>query len=224
MNRLSAARPWRIDIVEAEHPDAGDDLGDRGAETGQLPKARERSVGVPAGRVLLSRSMSPGGAHLDRIEERRRFRRLRSAMSPSLPLRGKCDVRNTSGPLRRPAQGVRASECLPHRVGAEHAAAHARERARHVEVPLDVVGVLRDEVDRDACASGRRGFLATMLNPASSSRSFGERLRGLALLDRARLEARRRSRARRGRARASARSTSGSGRPSSRTRSRAMST
>ena len=74
-------------------------------------------------------------------------------MSPSLPFRGRCDVRNTSGPVELGAQHVRAAERLPHGVGAQQPAACARERARHVEVPLDVVGVRGDEVDRDAGAA-----------------------------------------------------------------------
>ena len=70
VNRLWQRAHGNIDIVEAEHPDAGEDLRDRGAKTGQLPKARERSVGVRTGRVLSQPFDVARGAHLDGIEER----------------------------------------------------------------------------------------------------------------------------------------------------------
>ena len=87
------------------------------------------------------------------------------------------------------AQRVRASERLPHRVGAQQSAARARERARHVEVPLDSsLGVVGDEVDRRRRCRAAAGSWRRSRSRSASSSSSASACAALPSLRRARLE------------------------------------
>ena len=81
-----------------------------------------------------------------------------------------------------------AAERLPHGVGAQESAARARERARHVEVPLLLVSVLGNEVDRHP-GTAHALVLGDDLESDILQQVFGEVLRGFAFFGRARLKA-----------------------------------
>src|SRR5205814_2077322 len=79
----------RFDVVEPQHSQSGDDLRDRRPEIRHYvcpPAAYLRSASYPAEVRISITSNTMSSAE-------------RSATSPSLPLRGRCDVRNTMGPL-----------------------------------------------------------------------------------------------------------------------------
>ena len=189
-----------------QHAEPGDDLGDRRAEVGhsatRSPATACRRARPPA---YLLQPLDAVGSSASRS-------RRRTTLAPRgaqrdvafAALRGRCEVRNTSGgPFSLPRSAC-ARPSVFHTVSVRSRPPRsARERARHVEVPPVAVGVVGDEVDRDAGAA----------QPLSSSRRSRSRSRSAAprraparpCLPSSRAPgSSRRRRARRGRLRASA--------------------